>query len=133
MASISNYKKVQQMYEKFDMHIPGDTPHFIDRETRAFRVKAMKEEIEELSMAYLTNDLPGIADALVDLVIFAMGTAVLHDLPWEHIFTRVMTANMLKVPGPGIKERGSGPDLLKPPGWKSPDIKSTLEWHGWKS
>jgi hypothetical protein len=42
------------------------------------------------------TDLPKIADALVDLVYVALGTAHLHRLPWEALFTEVQRANVTK-------------------------------------
>jgi NTP pyrophosphatase (non-canonical NTP hydrolase) len=131
----TNFASVAAMYMQFGMGRvnPNDPPHLIDGRTASFRIAALGEELEELAASYAADDLPNIADALVDLVVFAMGTAVLHNLPWEELFEEVMRANSSKVTGPGVKVRGYGlPDLLKPEGWKPPDIEGTLQEAGWR-
>lgn len=128
---MDDFERVRLMYDRFGLHRPGGTPHLLDDETAAFRVAALREELGELEQAYQEQDLPAISDALVDIVVFALGTAALHDLPWGELFVEVMDANMRKVPGPGVKARGSGPDLLKPEGWQPPDASAILGAHGW--
>jgi hypothetical protein len=71
-------------------------PRHVPPDVAAFRVKFLKEEVEELEAAYAEHDLPGVADALVDLVYVALGTAHLHGLPWGDLFDTVHAANMRK-------------------------------------
>lgn len=146
--SKSNYSQVVSMYRKFgflDCDVPEaeadqpaptiGAPRLLDSVTSNFRLKALKEELTELGKAYGNDDLAGIADALVDLVVFALGTAALHHLPWESLFEEVMRANMQKEIGQGRKARNDSniPDLVKPAGWQSPDIHKILRrflYHG---
>jgi len=131
----SNFNGVYKMYENFLLIDNNDgMPKLIPDEAAVFRLKAMHEELEELEDGYREQDLPKIADSIVDLVVFALGTAVLHNLPWEDLFKEVMRANMEKVPQfTNAKARnGSGSiDLIKPAGWRGPKIKPILEDHGW--
>jgi predicted HAD superfamily Cof-like phosphohydrolase len=71
-------------------------PHLIPKDLQAFRLKFLHEELRELTEAYAANDLPKIADALIDLVYVAMGTAHLHNLPWDELWNEVQAANMRK-------------------------------------
>ena len=133
---MNNFDSVKRMYLDFGLSsstVQG--PVLITGDAAMFRVKAMIEELSELSLAYSHDDLPGIADALVDLVVFALGTAVLHNLPWEDLFKEVMRANMDKVPQFTDKKERNGVgsiDLIKPEGWKPPDIEAVLKDGGWK-
>lgn len=133
---MSNILDVEKMMIKFQLKdLIKVTPHHIKDEDAAHRLKALQEELDELAEAYALRDLPKISDALVDLVIFALGTAVLHDLPWNDLFDEVMRANNNKTPGNPGKNRNvlNGPvDLIKPDGWKPPDIEGVLRDWGWK-
>lgn len=128
---MGNYDDVKKMYEKFGFVADGIVPpHLVGSEVATFRLEALQEELDELAEGYAENNLPKIADSLVDLVVFALGTAALHHLPWEDLFDEVMRANTSKVAQvTDIKKRnGAGSiDLIKPAGWKSPDIESILD------
>ena len=133
---MSNFLDVQKMYDKFGLANNEDynKPWLIDDTATIFRLKAMQEELNELEEGYKEQDLPKIADSLVDLVIFALGTAALHQLPWEDLFKEVMRANNEKAPQfTDTKERnGTGSiDLVKPEGWQGPDIEGVLKDWGW--
>lgn len=132
---MSNFLDVNKMYLKFGLVEKSfDKPCLITGKAVVFRLKAMQEELQELEEGYREQDLLKIADSLVDLVVFALGTAVLHNLPWEDLFTEVMRANTSKVSQfTNAKERnGAGSiDLIKPEGWRGPDIEGVLKDWGW--
>jgi len=75
---------------------PGPDPRQISAELREFRLIFLEEELRELREAYTAEDLPGIADALVDLVYVALGTAHLHGFPFDELWAEVQRANMAK-------------------------------------
>lgn len=135
----SNFLEVVNMYVHFkildEKAVEENQPHLLPDDMAVFRVRAIKEEVNELVKAYANDDLEGIADALVDIVVFVLGTAALHNLPWESMFKEVMEANMRKEAGPSVKPRGSGinqVDLLKPEGWEGPNIIQCLIDAGWE-
>ena len=134
MTMFTNFEEVARAYRHFEIHNYGGPPHHIPRQHEVFRLRALQEELTELNDGYKNHDLEAIADALVDLVVFALGTAVVHDLPWEPLFAEVMRANMEKIPGEGNKFRrvDGVVDLLKPDNWRPPDILRTLQQHGWR-
>ena len=72
------------------------TPRLIDKELIKFRLKFLREEVDELEQAYDDDDLIAVADALVDLVYVALGTAHFHMLPWNELFNEVHETNMKK-------------------------------------
>lgn len=75
------------------------------------------------------QDIALQADALVDLVYVAKGTAVMMGLPWEELWDDVQGANMRKVRG--MTHRGNLMDVSKPPGWVGPRTMEILQAAGY--
>jgi predicted HAD superfamily Cof-like phosphohydrolase len=129
----SNYEDVHAFHLKFDLP-PPVTPRLLDEETFEFRRRFLEEELTELVEAQLEGDMVKAADALVDLVYVALGTAVMMGLPWQELWDNVQRANMAKVRAQSADEskRGSTLDVVKPPGWNAPDHSRTLLRWGWR-
>ena len=119
---------VATMHDKFGILV-SPKPTRLTRRKMGERIACLREELEELIMAANNRDLPEMADALVDLVVFAKGTAVMMGLPWAALFDDVMRANLAKVRGVG--KRGHKVDLIKPPGWQGPQGREILLEHGY--
>lgn len=79
------------------------------------------------------QDLPKIADALVDLAYVVLGMAHFYGLPWKELFAEVQRANMEKERATRKDQslRGSTLDVVKPEGWRPPDIVNVLMRAGW--
>lgn len=90
------------------------------------RIGFMQEELSEMALAASKASPDEIADAIVDLIYFAIGTAVLLNLPLSMIWNKVHSANMQKVSG--VSKRGVEGDAQKPDGFISPDIREILEY-----
>ena len=134
LVPLSNFDSVGQFHAKFGLDVSnGRTPHHIPQELEDFRMRFLHEELTELEHAYFDQDLPKIADALVDLVYVALGTAHLHGLPWEALFAEVQRANMTKVRATCKEDstRLSSFDVVKPEGWTPPNIIEVLMRAGW--
>lgn len=125
---LSNFEDVAAFHEKFGLTYDGK-PRLLDSETSRFRLKFLEEELMEFRVSVISDDLPGMADALVDLVYVAMGTAYQMGLPWQHLWDEIQRANMGKVRASSEAEskRGSSLDVIKPTGWKGPDIEGVLD------
>lgn len=123
----SNFEDVHKFHEKFEVPT-ASSPTFLSPETFRYRVKFLVEELEEFVKAHESKDMEGAADALVDLVWVAMGTASVMGLPWTPLWDEVKRANMEKVRAtdPSQSKRGSSLDVIKPAGWVGPDHKKTL-------
>jgi len=131
--TMSNFSDVQLFHRKFRLEM-STTPSLLPPDLLEFRNTFMSEELEEFIKAHSKGDLAGAADALIDLVYVAMGTAALMGLPWEPLWREVQEANMrkVKVPRPGADptQRGGIYDVVKPPSWEPPDIARVLAEHG---
>ena len=118
---------VKAMHAKFGLTNTGKPCHLEPHE-KAFRVKALQEELDEYNQA---NTLVDEYDALLDLIVFAVGTLDRQGLPLLEGFEKVMKANMAKEVGQnGEKRGGFKRDLVKPKGWVGPEaeLKQIIEW-----
>jgi predicted HAD superfamily Cof-like phosphohydrolase len=72
--------------------------------------------------------LSAMADALVDLVYVALGTAVQLGLPWRALWDDVHAANMRKAEGEATDHKLG---IVKPPGWVGPRTLGILRSAGY--
>ena len=119
------YLAVSRQHFHFGVHAPSDARHLDPREKR-FRFRAMREELEEYEEA---ETLEEELDALVDLVVFALGTAYLHGFHrFNTALMRVVEANKKKVVGPTARGAKYGDlDLQKPADWKPADLSDLVK------
>lgn len=108
---------VQQMHRKFGFE--ASPPCMLTPEEKAFRIAAMREEITEYENS---DDIVSHYDALIDLMVFTVGTLERHGFPLLEGFMAVMEANMKKELGQnGNKRGGFKRDLVKPADWVGPE------------
>ena len=122
-------EQVRQFQLKFGFLQHRYPVHLTQQRLRE-RIDCMAEELLEFRQAVDQQDLEGQADALVDLVYFAKGTAVMLGLPWRDLWDDVHRANMGKERG--ITKRGHAYDAIKPPGWQPPQTRQILHHHGYR-
>jgi predicted HAD superfamily Cof-like phosphohydrolase len=128
---MSNFNDIVEMHQRYGFDHGGEprlldmTPTHDGPSAYSFRFDFMQEELDEFAEAHEEGDLAGAADALIDLVVVAMGTAVMMGLPWQVLWDDVHRANMSKERGQ--TSRGVGFDLVKPEGWKPPMTELLLE------
>ncbi len=87
------------------------------------RKTLIQEEYLELLEAMSEEDPAHIAKEAADLLVVVLGTAVEYGLPFDAVWQAVHESNMAKAGGPR-REDGK---ILKPPGWKPPDIQSIID------
>lgn len=137
-AEFNDVRRFQEKFGQLSYYDPG----FLTRRKLEERARFLQEELDEL-LAAPTLSLQ--ADALIDLVYVAKGTAVMMGLPWAALWDDVQGANMRKVRGQTA--RGNLVDVCKPPGWIGPntgyilaaadepfgvaDFYDTQSWQGW--
>lgn len=131
VEKLSNYSDVRAFQTKFGQLV-SDVPRHLTKRKLLERIAQMQEELDEFKDAVEADDIADQADALVDLVYFAMGTANHMGLPWQALWDDVQRANMSKVPG--VKpERGFLVDCIKPEGWEGPKTMAILLAHGYQA
>lgn len=127
------YDLVGEFHQKFGLPTAGvehADPGLPGNDTFLFRYRFLQEELHELLRAYHEQDLVGMADALADLVYVALGTAHFCRFPFDEVFTEVHRANMQKERANGRSDgrskRGHALDVVKPEGWRPPDVSGVL-------
>jgi predicted HAD superfamily Cof-like phosphohydrolase len=128
------YRDVLEFHKKFGL-VVGNRPIMPDERTVAFRGAFMIEEAVEFLKAHQKEDLPGMLDALIDIVYVAYGTAIMMGITpecWDEAWDEVQCANLKKERAQtvGQSKRGSTLDVVKPEGWTAPDIAAVLRRHG---
>jgi predicted HAD superfamily Cof-like phosphohydrolase len=114
-------QSVKAMHSKFGLENNSGPTHLTPEE-KSFRIVALREEIDEYEEA---TELVNEYDALVDLMVFAVGTFERHGFPLQDGFDAVMTCNMKKELAGSSEnsKRGFKRDLVKPAGWTGPEAK----------
>lgn len=138
---MTNFEDVVKFHKKFGLGMGGELPfepgpREVSEEWLKFRIKFLREEFDEFVLGFADKDDAQMADALIDLTYVAMGTALGMGYPWQQLWEEVHAANMRKVNAAvdgSDSKRGSAFDVVKPPGWKGPRIKTILEWFGWNA
>jgi len=102
------------------------SPHITPKRYKDLRRRLVNEETLEFFNALNGDDLVGIADSISDCIVVLLGTAVTYGIDIRPIWDEVHRTNMLKKGG---KLRDDG-KVLKPEGWKPPDILSILRSQG---
>ena len=125
---MSNFSDVGEFHARFGLPNNEKAPRRLSAEVETFRINFMSEELDEFMRGAVDGDIAQMADALIDLVYVAMGTAHLMGLPWEELWNEVQSANMRKVRAVRAEEskRGTTWDVVKPDGWIAPDIEGVL-------
>jgi predicted HAD superfamily Cof-like phosphohydrolase len=141
------FKDIIEFHEKFGLKYEGP-PRVLPPSLAQFREKFIREEFREyLSSACQARDeLNGVTksfddevafhlehalDALVDLVYVVLGTAYLHGFDFREAWRRVHAANMAKTRAPSSSDskRKNRHDVIKPPGWQPPRLRSLVINH----
>lgn len=116
---------VQTFTDKFKLPCAGNGPGFPNPRALAARVQKTIEEVTELDEAVKVGDLPGAADACIDIIYVALGTLCQLSVNGQPLWDAVCAANDQKECGPNFS-------VVKPAGWKPPDIAQLLRDQGWK-
>lgn len=135
----------------------GAGPRPTNKQLMDFRIRFMQEELDEFCLGAQEGDHEKMFDALLDLAYVVLGSAQVLGYPWQEGWDEVQRANMTKErcaldhkfeahsvdsdlcihyganhepcgqPKHRHSLRGSINDVIKPPGWTPPDLKSILK------
>lgn len=117
---MTNYEKVKEFHEKFDLPI-GKLGHLPEANEALLRARLMMEELAELVEAMQLGDYVNIAKELDDLLYVVYGTAITYGVP-DGVFAEVNRSNMSKSPA-----IDAGGKIKKGVDYEEADIESVLE------
>lgn len=109
-------RDVHSLYDHY-----GFTSKEMSYDRLLFRYSLLFEEMSELQQAIEATDSDETVDALIDIVVIALGTLQLCDVDIDKAWTEVQNANMRKCRGAKAGRSTDSFDLMKPDGWKAPD------------
>jgi len=92
---------------------------------------AMRNAMMVINTAPIKVDLVELADALGDLDYVIEGTRLEFGIDGAPIASVIHESNMAKAPDGVVRKTEAG-KVIKPEGWKAPDIESELRKQGWK-
>ena len=116
---------VKEFHEKFG-HPVGKKPMQMSAERSKKRYNWMLEEINEFIEA---DEIVEQADAMIDVIYFALGTLVEMGIEPDNLFQIVQEANMSKLWPDGKPHYNSEGKTIKPITWVDPHekLKSEIE------
>ena len=121
-------KKEQDMVREFHvafLHPVSDCPKMLSSDRVEGRAGWMTEEVNEFISAKTLDEQ---ADAMVDLMYFALGTLVEMGVDGEKLFHIVHQANMTKLwPDGKPRFRAGDGKVQKPPTWVDPHKALKIE------
>jgi predicted HAD superfamily Cof-like phosphohydrolase len=110
------FDQVAEFHRSFG-HPVRDRPAFLPSPRSDARVAWMREEIDEFVES---TDVVDQADAMIDLIYFAVGTLVEMGVRPGPLFDIVHGANMAKLWPDGAPRRREDGKTIKPPAWRDP-------------
>lgn len=114
------YEAVLEFEEAVAPHEIPEEPTQLTLEQVEHRISLMVEEIIEFKEAETLVDQ---ADALIDLIYFAIGTCVKMGVEPGELFNIVQAANMAKIWPDGTVHYREDGKVLKPEDWEDPEPK----------
>ena len=108
--------------EKF-MRACDQSVEGFNKDQFALYFNLIKEELEELEVAYATGDNVEMLDALLDIVVVTIGAAHSMGADSEGAWKEVMSTNFAKIDKETgkVRKREDG-KVLKPIGWTPPNL-----------
>jgi len=117
------FNKVREFHVAFNHNCP-DRPQLLPESRVTKRYNWMLEELEEFRKAGSIHDQ---ADAMVDLMYFALGTLVEMGVQPGRLFDIVHSANMKKLWPDGKVHYAADGKVIKHPSWTPPEPQLAQE------
>ena len=101
-----------------------EKPAIPDNKVCAFHLTLIKEEWNELSIALMKDDLVEVADAIGDLLVVVLATAVACGIDTQPVWDEIHRSNMTKFIDGYKREDGK---WMKGPSFQPPNLKPIIE------
>lgn len=125
-------QQIRELMTAFEQDRPL-TPVLPDYDVRELRQNMLEEEYQEYVEAENDHDIVEVADALADMMVIIIGTAIAYGIPIAKVWDEVHRSNMAKVDSDTgtVKKRHDG-KVLKPDTWTPPNITGVLMSAGYQ-
>ena len=122
---------VREMCQAFGQDVHTEL-HKPDNAVRGLRLRLLSEEFREYMEAEKSTNPVDIADALGDMLVVIYGTAAAYGIDLDAVVREIHASNMTKVQPDGTVLRDEGGKILKPDGYRPPNLAPILgdlgEW-----
>lgn len=109
------------------MRACGQTTQGWNEDQFVLYLELISEEVAELSNAAETNNRTEIFDAILDIIVVAIGAGLSAGFPMSEGWKEVMRSNMDKIdPDTGFVLRRADGKVLKPRDWQPPKLADLL-------
>lgn len=116
---------VRDLYIAFG-HRVSLAPDLGNVRLKDLRYILIKEEVNELVNGLVHNDVVQVAGALGDILYVTFGGCLAFGIPIAEVWKAVQASNMAKLGPDGKLSYNAIGEVLKPEGWKPPDIASII-------
>lgn len=125
-GATSYYADVLEFHHAFDVPVATAVSGTLAPERLALRRRLLAEEYAELLEAMDGGDPAEIAKEGADLVVVVLGAMAEYGIPFDAVWAAVHRSNMAKVGPDGQPTYRADGKVLKPPGWRKPDIAAAI-------
>jgi len=123
---MSNFDDVRTFMEKYKQEVKTK-PMFPEERVVQLRYKLIKEELNELNVAFEQKDLIEVADALTDLLYVVYGAGHSFGIDLDKCFEEVQKSNMSKLGNDGKPIYNEYGKVMKGPNYFKPNLKQFIE------
>ena len=124
---------IREMCQAFGQDVHTEL-HKPDNTVRGLRLRLLSEEFREYMEAEKSTNPVDIADALGDMLVVIYGTAAAYGINPDKVGREIPASNMTKVQPDGTVLRDEGGKILKPDGYRPPNLAPILgDLSAWQS
>ena len=116
---------VREMCTAFGQDVHTEL-HKPDNAVRGLRLRLLSEEFREYMEAEKSTNPVDIADALGDMLVVIYGTAAAYGINLDKVVREIHASNMTKVQPDGSVLRDEGGKIMKPDGYRPPNLAPIL-------
>ena len=116
---------VREMCQAFGQDVHTEL-HKPDNAVRGLRLRLLSEEFREYMEAEKSTNPVDIADALGDMLVVIYGTAAAYGIDLDAVVREIHASNMTKVQPDGTVLRDEGGKIMKPDGYRPPNLVPIL-------
>ena len=112
------FKDQEKFMKACDQSVDG-----FNKDQFALYFNLIKEELEELEVAYSAGDNVEMLDALIDILVVTIGAIHSAGFDGEAAWKEVMSTNFAKIDrDTGKVQKREDGKVLKPVGWTAPEL-----------
>lgn len=130
LSNKSHLQLVKEFRERFELQLPKQLGTELKDDLNIL-IKCIREELSEFEEAVNEDNLIEIVDAAVDLEYFVLQIYLVTktDSIHKELFDEVHKSNLAKLQPNGKVKKNEFGKVVKPEGWKKPDLRKVIERH----